>query len=110
MGTTGLYFLADDGHGNARPSYGYLLQGTYTIQQVKFGVNYGVSRLAFANAADRAAVPDLLAENAKVTGGVYYSLTKNLTLLGELSQVWTTAHNDGENKSTDVNFGAFLAF
>jgi predicted porin len=110
MGTTGLYFLADDGHGNARPSYGYLLQGTYAIQQVKFGVNYGVSRLAFANAADRAAVPDLLAENAKVTGGVYYSLTKNLTLLGEVSRVWTIAHNDGENKSTDVNVGAFLAF
>src|ERR1019366_8137691 len=110
MGTTGLYFLADDGHGNARPSYGYLLQGTYAIQQVKFGVNYGVSRLAFANAADRAAVPDLLAENAKVTGGVYYSLTKNLILLGDASRVWTIAHNDRENKSTDVIVGAFLAF
>jgi predicted porin len=110
MGTTGLYILADDGHGNARGSYGYLLQATYTIQQVKFGVNYGVSRLAFANAADRAAVPDLLASNAKVTGGVYYSLTKNLTLLGEVSDVMTTAHNDNENQSVDLNVGAFLAF
>jgi predicted porin len=110
MGTTGLYFLADDGLGHARKSYGYLLQATYKINAIKFGVNYGVSRLDFADAADAAAVPNLLAENSKVTGGVYYSLTKNLTLLGEVSAVRTEAHNDAENKSTDANVGAYLSF
>jgi predicted porin len=114
MGTTGLFFNADDGHGNGRESYGYLLQGTYTVAQVKFGVNYGVSRLAYANAADRVAVGNLLADNSKWTGGVYYSLTKNLTLLGEVSYVDTWAHNESlngaENKSTNFNVGAFLAF
>jgi len=110
MGTTGLFILSSDGAGHARKSDGYLIQGTYTIGAVKLGVNYGVSKLDFANAADAAAIPNLLQENSKVTGGVYYSLTKNLTLLGEVSAVKTQAHNDNENKSTNANVGAFLSF
>jgi hypothetical protein len=119
LGTTGLYLLADDGHGNGRISYGFLGQVTYTTGPVKFGVNYGESRLAFANAADRAANPFLVSSNDKVTGGVYYSLTKNLTILGEVSWVQSTAHAttvfaDGSransNTSVNGNIGAFFAF
>jgi len=110
LGTTGLFFLADDGFGNARTSSGYLLQGTYTMGAVKLGLNYGVSKLQYANAADAAAVPTLLDSNNKVTAGVYYSLTKNLTLLGEVSDVWTKAHDGGENKSVNGNVGAFMSF
>ncbi|MGH3571894.1 MAG: hypothetical protein ACRDUW_08720, partial [Pseudonocardiaceae bacterium] len=82
----------------------------YKVGAVKFGVNYGVSQLDFANAADRAAVPNLLQKNSKVTGGVYYSLTPNLTLLAEATSVKTEAHNGGSNKSNSVNVGAFLGF
>jgi hypothetical protein len=110
MGTTGLFFLADDGFGNARTSSGYLVQATYKVGDVKVGINYGVSKLQYANAADSAAEPTLLDSNNKVTGGVYYSLTKNLTLLGEVSDVWTKAHDGGENKSVNGNVGAFLSF
>ncbi len=110
MGTTGLYILSSDGHGNARKSDGYLVQGTYTLGAVKLGVNYGVSKLDFANAVDAASTPNLLEKNSKVTGGVYYSLTKNLTLLGEISDVKTQAHNGNENKSTNANVGAFMSF
>jgi hypothetical protein len=110
LGTTGLFFLADDGLGNARKSHGYLLQGTYKIGALKVGLNYGVSKLQYANQVDALAVPTLLDSNNKVTGGVYYSLTKNLTLLGELSDVWTKAHDGGENKSVNGNIGAFLSF
>ncbi|MGA2190230.1 MAG: porin [Steroidobacteraceae bacterium] len=110
MGTTALFFYADDGFGNARKSDGYLIQGTYKIGAVKLGVNYGVSKLDYANAADAAANPTLLQENSKVTGGIYYSLTKNLTLLGEVTGAKAQAHNGDENKSTDVNLGAFLSF
>jgi hypothetical protein len=110
LGTTGLFFFADDGLGNARTSSGYLLQGTYAIGAVKLGLNYGVSKLQYANAADATAVPTLLDSNNKVTAGVYYSLTKNLTLLGEVSDVWTKAHDGGENKSVNGNIGAFMSF
>jgi hypothetical protein len=122
MGITGLYLLADDGLGDARDSYGYLLQATYTIDQLKIGVNYGVSRLSFANSTDRAldfaaaasgAGAPLVADNNKITGGVYYNLTKNLTLLGEISWAQTFAHFDAglnTNQSVGGNFGVFMAF
>lgn len=110
LGTTGLFVLSDDGLGNKRDSDGYLLQGTYTINKTKLGLNYGVSKLDFAGSADRAAVPNLLEKNSKVTGGVYHSLTKNLTLLAEFSDVTTKAHDGGKNSSSNFNVGAFLSF
>jgi predicted porin len=110
LGTTGLFFLADDGLGNARTSQGYLLQGTYKFGQLKVGLNYGVSKLSYATASDATTTPHLLDSNNKVTAGAYYSLTKNLTLLAEASDVWTKAHDGGENKSVNGNIGAFLSF
>jgi predicted porin len=110
LGTTGLFFLSDDGFGNPRRSEGYLLQATYKLADLKLGVNYGVSKLEYANYQDSLAIPDLLDSNNKVTAGAYYSLTKNLTLLAEVSDVWTKAHDGGENKSVNGNVGAFLSF
>jgi len=110
LGTTALFVLSDDGLGNKRNSAGYLLQGTYTIDKVKLGVNYGVSKLDYANSSDEAAVPNLLDSNSKITGGVYYALTKNLTLLTEVSDINTKAHNDDKNHSNSFNAGAFFSF
>jgi predicted porin len=110
MGTTGLFILASDGLGNARKSDGYLLQGTYSLGRVKLGLNYGVSKLDFGSAADELALPNLLEKNSKVTAGAYFSLTKNLTLLGEISRATTEAHNGAENKSTNANDGAIFGF
>ena len=110
LGTTGFFILSDDGFGDKRDSNGYLLQATYKVGAVKFGVNYGVSKLDFANSVDQTAHPTLVSKNRKVTGGVYYSLTKNLTLLGEVSDVHADAHNGNSNHSTNANVGAFLAF
>jgi len=123
LGTTGIFILGTDAAGDARNSYGYLVQGTYKVGPTKFGIQYGVSRLAYANAADRAAdlaggVP-LVAANEKVTGGVYYDLTKNLMILGEISWVQDIGHYDTVAANGDVgdsntgvtgNVGVFLAF
>jgi hypothetical protein len=54
--------------------------------------------------------PDLVAKNKKATVGVYYSLTKNLTLLAEGSSVKSESHAGGTNDSTTINVGAFLGF
>lgn len=110
LGTTGLFVLSDDGFGNKRDSNGYLLQATYKIASTKLGVNYGVSKLDFANAADRATTPNLLEKNSKFTVGVYQSVTKNLTVLAEFSDVKTDAHDGADNRSNNFNVGAFLAF
>ncbi|HET8882676.1 MAG TPA: porin [Solimonas sp.] len=110
LGTTGLFVLGDDGLGNKRDSDGYLLQATWAIRSTKLGVNYGVSKLDYANAADAAAVPTLLEKNSKITAGVYQSLTKNLTLIAEVSDVKTEAHNGDENRSNNFNVGAYFSF
>ncbi len=124
LGTTGIFILGSSPTGDARTSYGYLVQATYKIGPTKFGINYGVSRLAYANQADRiadltSAAGPLVAANEKVTGGVYYDLTKNLMILGEISWVQDIAHyntvalnGDVGNSNTGVtgNVGVFLAF
>jgi len=91
--------------GETRTSKGYLAQVSYKLGDVKLGVNYGESKLDKANGDD----PDLVTSNKKGTVGVYYSLTKNLTLLGEVSR--TKSESDaGSNDATTVNVGAFLGF
>jgi len=107
LGTTGLFIRSADPAGNTRDSDGFLVQATYKVGQVKFGVNYGESKLDLANAGDS---PTLVSKNRKVTGGVYDSLTKNLTLLAEVTEVKADAHNGNTNKSTNFNVGAFLSF
>jgi predicted porin len=107
LGTTGLFVLSDDGAGHKRSSNGYLAQVSYKIDRVKLGVNYGESRL---NLASGETAPALVQSNSKVTGGVYYSLTRNLTLLSELSDVRAKAHDGDSNHSLNFNVGAFLSF
>jgi predicted porin len=110
VGTTALFTLGDDGAGNARDSDGFIAQITYALGDTKLGLNYGQSNLDFANSADESANPTLLEKNSKVTLGVYHSLTPNLMLLAEYSDISTEAHNGNENSSSNFNVGAFLSF
>jgi predicted porin len=111
LGTTGLFAYSDDGLGNKRDSDGYMAQLTYKFGPVKLGVNYGDSRLDAANTADRLAAGGyLIRSNRKATGGVYYSLTKNLTLLGEFSNTRSEAQNGDSDKANTFNIGAFIGF
>ncbi len=107
IGTTGLFVLSDDGLGHKRDSDGYMAQLTYKIGPTKLGVNYGDSRLDQASGEVN---PTLVRSNRKATGGVYYSLTKNLTLLAEYSNERSEAQNGGSNTSNTFNIGAFVGF
>lgn len=114
LGTTALFNLGafSDGtySGVTRTSDGYLAQITYKFDALKAGVQYGRSNLETANAADAAANPGLVASNRKGTIGLYYSLTKNLTLLLEGSETKSYAQSGGSNSATTVNAGAYLSF
>jgi len=96
--------------GATRTSDGYFGQLTYKFGDVKLGVNYGRSNLKYANSEDQTANPNLLNYNQKVTGGLYYSLTKNLTLLLEGSGTKSASQAGGSNSGTTVNVGAYLGF
>jgi predicted porin len=107
IGTTGLFVLGDAGLGNKRDSDGYMAQLTYKFGPLKLGVNYGDSRLDLASGEVN---PTLVRSNRKATGGLYYSLTKNLTLLAEYSNVRSEAQNGGADNANTFNVGAFVGF
>jgi predicted porin len=109
VGTTALFLLGAY-NGQTRDSDGYLAQATYKFGALKIGLQYGESKLDYANSADQVANPDLVSSNKKGTVGLYYSLTDNLTLLAEGSDVKSKSHAGGENSATTVNVGAFLKF
>jgi predicted porin len=107
LGTTALYLFSDDRAGNERDSDGFLAQVTYKFGDLKLGINYGESNLDLASGE----IPtDLVETNKKFTVGAYYSLTENLTLLGEFTDTKATAHNGIDNDSSNFNLGAYLSF
>jgi predicted porin len=121
LGTTALFdggaFDTGTSPGQTRTSNGWFAQVTYKVGPVKLGYNHGDSRLDFANSEDQLANPDLVRSNRKDTVGVYYSLTKALTLLGEVSYVKDESDSAsalcpgcGSNNATTVNVGAYLGF
>jgi len=107
IGTTGLFVYSADALGRARDSDGFLAQVTYKIVNTKIGVNYGESKLKLAGGEVN---PTLVNKNDKWTLGVYHSLTANLTLVAEYSNVEAQAQNGFKNKANNFNVGAFVSF
>ncbi|HEX2791608.1 MAG TPA: hypothetical protein VHN17_14345 [Steroidobacteraceae bacterium] len=107
IGTTALFVNGADALGAKRDSDGYMAQLTYKFGPAKLGVNYGDSRL---DQASGEVAPTLVRSNRKATGGVYYSVTKNLTLLAEYSNVRSEAQNGGSDTANTFNVGAFVGF
>src|SRR6516162_3255609 len=54
LGTTALFLYGAYNNGQTRDSDGYLAQATYKFGALKVGVQYGESKLDYANAADQA--------------------------------------------------------
>jgi predicted porin len=80
------FFGGSDGLGNKTDSKGYFLQGTYQLNKTKFGINFGQNKdndglLGAGNER----------KNKAYTLGVYHSLNKFVTLVGELNQEKITA-------------------
>jgi predicted porin len=107
IGTTGLFFFGSNGAGAERDSDGFLAQVTMKFGDLKVGVNYGESNLDLAPGEP---VSDLVKTNKKYTVGAYYSLTENLTLLGEFTDTTSKAHSGLKNESSNFNVGAYLSF
>lgn len=107
MGTSVLFALPTDGSGEERDSDGFLAQATYKMGDTKFGLNYGESNL---DEADGENSPTLISKNSKYTLGVYHSLTPNLMLLAEYSDVESESQAGDDYASSNFNVGAFLSF
>jgi predicted porin len=111
VGTTGLYILPTSAAGDKRKSDGGYIQATYKINKLKLGASYGLSELKLANdERPFQASSDLLKRNSSVVGGVYYSLTKSVTLVGEYSHTKAQAWNGNSAKEDDVIVGGIIFF
>ena len=111
VGTTGLYILSTSASGDKRKSDGGYVQGTYKAGPVKFGLSYGVSVLKLAD--DEKPFENtstLLKRNKSFVGGVYYSLTKSITLVGEYIDTKAQAWNGNSATQKDIALGGILFF
>ena len=107
LSTVGAQFYGgSDGLGNKTASSGYFMQGTYTYNKTKFGINYGQNKDkdgVLGAGEDR--------KNRAYTLGVYHSLNKFVTLVGELNQEKINASaSNYEQKSRTISGGAVLFF
>jgi Gram-negative porin len=122
IGTTGLYVLATSADGNTRKSDGGYVQATYKIDRLKVGLSYGLSELKLASDEQAQGInvytglptgtygSDLVHRNESGVFGVYYSLTKSMTLVGEYIHTESQAWNGNEAHENDVALGGILFF
>jgi hypothetical protein len=75
------------------------------------GLSYGLSELKLANdERPFQATSDLVKRNSSEVFGVYYSLTKSVTLVGEYSHTRAEAWNGNSASENDAIIGGILFF
>jgi predicted porin len=100
---TGLGVLADGDNGKQKQT-ATLVQATWqATPKAKLGLNYGITRL-------KDTVGTGLKDNSNTTAGLYYSLTKSLTLVGETSQTTSKSATGASAKMSGLAVGAIVFF
>ncbi|HEX3895376.1 MAG TPA: porin [Rudaea sp.] len=111
IGTTGLFILPTSADGEKRDSNGGYAQLSYKIGKLKIGASYGESRLKLASDEKAfSSSSDLLKRNSSGVGGIYYSLTKNVTLVGEYIDTKARAWNGNSAEETTYAIGGIVFF
>ena len=102
----GLGILSDGDQGDTK-GLNYLVQGTYKLtDKLKFGLNYGISK----NRGGEFHGTDAFKSNENLTGGLYYQLTKSVTLAGELGETRSKDFAGGEAKQYGGSLGGIVFF
>lgn len=105
------FFGGSNGAGNKTDSQGYFLQGTYKLGSTKFGVNYGENKDKNGFVTTGASALNEI-KNKAYTVGVYHSLNKYITLVGEFNQekITNVADTDFDNKNRTISLGGIIFF
>jgi hypothetical protein len=111
VGTTGLFILSTSASGDTRKSDGGYVQATYKVDKLKIGLSYGISDLKLAD-DERAfeSTSTLVKSNKSGVFGLYYSLTKSITLVGEYIDTKDEAWNGNSATQKDFALGGILFF
>lgn len=110
------FFGGSNGAGNKTDSEGYFLQGTYKFGDTKVGLNYGQNKdkNGFVSITGGAGNQSSLNEikNRAYTLGVYHSLNKYITLVGEFNEekVSNVADSNFDNKNRTISLGGIIFF
>jgi predicted porin len=96
--------VLSDGDSGPRKQTNFIVQGTFqATPKLKLGLNWGESRLQDGAATD-------LRSNSNFTGGLYFGLTKSLTLTTELSRTQSRDVAGDTARLNGIAAGAILFF
>lgn len=112
LSTVGAQFYGgSNGAGNKTDSDGYFLQGTYKFGDTKVGLNYGENKDKNGYALTGASPMNSI-KNRAYTLGVYHSLNKFITLVGEFNdeKVTNVSDTNYDNKNRTLSFGGIIFF
>jgi predicted porin len=108
----GLGILSDGDQGNIKSQHTFV-QGTYQVNaKTKLGLGWGKSEnkdRPTAGILNTGTASDLKS-NENVTGAVYYNITPQVTLVGELGETKSKAFNGATAKQNSIAFGAIFFF
>lgn len=105
----GIGILSDGDEGPIK-GRNYFVQGTFKLNdKLKFGLNYGESRNK-DDSARNALLNASFKSNNNVTAGLYYSLTKSITLAGELGDTRSKDYLGHTAKMFGGSFGGIIFF
>jgi hypothetical protein len=110
------FYLGSNGAGDKTDSMGYFLQGTYKFGNTKVGLNYGENKDKngyvgiTGGAGAQSAMNDI--KNRAYTAGVYHSLNKFVTLVGEFNdeKITNVADTNFDNKNRTISLGGIIFF
>jgi predicted porin len=105
------FFGGSNGKGDKTDSMGYFLQGTYKFGATKVGINYGENKDKNGYVLSGAS-PSNEIKNKAYTAGVYHSLNKYITLVGEFNQekVSNVTDSNFDNKNRTFSMGGIIFF
>ncbi|KXB31922.1 hypothetical protein AT959_06160 [Dechloromonas denitrificans] len=112
LSTVGAQFYGgSNGAGNKTDSDGYFLQGTYKFGDTKVGLNYGENKDKNGYVLTGASPMNSI-KNRAYTLGVYHSLNKFITLVGEFNdeKVTNVSDTNYDNKNRTLSFGGIIFF
>ena len=102
----GLGILTDGDQGDVK-GLNYLLQGTFkATDKLKLGLSYGLSK----NRGGEFHGSEAFKSNENLTGGLYYQLTRSVTLAGELGETRSKDYAGNEAKQYGGSLGGIVFF
>lgn len=111
----GMGLTQDDGTeldpiGKERTSFGGLTHLTYQLGKAKIGAQYGINYMNRTSYDEASGNTGIIKSKMAATGGVYYSVNKYLTLVGEYTWARNSYYNDARQTMNIISLGTVFVW